>query len=255
MPANSGNDSALNLDQFGNPAGDGLGLECDKPGTILIYCASRSWAKQIFPEDTPAWVALRANEFKLEFAQGNFPREKLEEVDQLWLFSSQKHDARRVSAQDYAAIVEFAQRRKGLYLLADNDGFTHESNELVGRMFGSYVRGDYKGQKLLAVSRPNVTPELQSRYGAEYEVPDHVLLKDISFLYEGISISHIGPSSDLETAITASDGQALVAVATKSHMSVVIDCGFTRYMRDHRDKAAGSTRFAQNVASYLMGRR
>jgi hypothetical protein len=253
----SGSDAPIyGLDRYGNPTGEGLGLAPDKlQGTILAYCASSDWAKQIFHKDAPVWAALRAKGFKLEFAQGRFPRDRLEEVDQLWLFSSQKRDASRVREADYAAIVAFVERGKGLYLLSDNDDFTYESNELVGRMFGSYVRSNYEGKKVLAVTRPTVTAAMRSRYRADYTVADHALLRDINFLYEGITVSHVGPHRYLATAVAASDGQTLVAVPADGKKNVVIDCGLTRYLRDHRDKAVGAPRFAQNVAAYLMGKR
>lgn len=249
-----GNDAAVKLDRHGNPVGEDLGLAAEQPGSILIYCA-KDWAKQIFHDDTPTWAALRKAGFELEFVQGKFPRDKLKEVDQLWLFSSQERDARRVKDDDYTAIVEFVERGGGLYLLSDNDGFTHESNELVGRMFGSYVRGNYKGQHVIAVRREALTSEMRSRYGAEHEGANHALLKGINFLYEGFSISHIGRCSLLETVVAASDGKPLVAVPAESKLKVVVDCGYTRYMRDKREQAAGSTRFAQNIAAYLTGDR
>ena len=90
---------------------------------------------------------------------------------------------------------------------------------------------------------------------ATHEVDDHPLLKGINFIYEGATISHIQPCKELETVLTASDGQILAAVPTARRQNVVVDCGFTRYFRDYVTKTAGTVRYGTNVAAYLMGKR
>jgi hypothetical protein len=58
----------------------------------------------------------------------------------------------------------------------------------------------------------------------------------------------------------ASDNQPLIGVSKVAGQRVVIDCGYTRYtFGPHPDaqfvnKTAGTIRFAENLAAYLMGK-
>jgi hypothetical protein len=166
----------------------------------------------------------------------------------------------RLTEEDYDAIEAFAKSGKGLCLLADNDPFTYEANELAKRLFGASVQGNYQGTRIAYVKNGQLTPELIKKYGGDYEVDPHPLLTGVNFVYEGITISKPSASDKLDVALKASDGNPVVAVSKAPGLRVVIDCGFTRYCHGPSDRVsfirmtAGTTRLAQNIAAYLAGK-
>jgi hypothetical protein len=158
------------------------------------------------------------------------------------------------------AVEKFIKVGKGVCLLADNDPYTNEAGELATRLYGAGVTGNYPGQKIAYVRQRELPPEVISRFRGAYAVDDHPLLRDVNFVYEGITISHVDPSDKLEVAMKASDGQPLLVVSKVPGERVVIDCGFTRYCHGTTDetsfiqKTAGTVRLAQNIAAYLAGK-
>lgn len=192
-----------------------------------------------------------------------FPKGKLEDIIELDIGDTGLtiSPAFRLSESDYKAIVAFAKAGKGLCLLSDNDPFTYESNELARRLFpGVRVQGNYQGEKIAYVRRPQLTDEQIKKYRGDYEVPDHPLLTGVNFVYEGITISHPSASNKLDVALRASDGEPVIAVSKEPGLRVIIDCGFTRYCHGPNDDVsfilmtAGTPRLAQNMAAYLAGK-
>jgi hypothetical protein len=161
---------------------------------------------------------------------------------------------------DYRAIVEFAKAGKGLCLLADNDPFTVEANELAGRLFSVRVSGNYQGEKIAYVRNGRLTPEQIKMFRGDYEVADHPILTGVNFVYEGITISNVSASSKLDVALKASDGKPVIVVSKDAGLRIIIDCGFTRYCHGPNDDVsfilltAGTTRLAQNMAAFLAGK-
>ena len=161
---------------------------------------------------------------------------------------------------DYAAIAAFAKAGGGLCLLADNDPFTFEANELARRLFDVRIQGNYQGEKIAYVKNGQLTPAQVEKYKGDYEVDPHALLTGVNFVYEGITISNVSPSDELEVALRASNGKAVIAVSKVPGVRVIIDCGFTRYVHGPNDdvsfitKTAGTTRLAENMAAYLAGK-
>jgi hypothetical protein len=160
----------------------------------------------------------------------------------------------------FKAIEEFAKSGKGLCLLADDEPFTSEADELARRLFGARVRGNYIGDKVATVRGRGLTAAEIRKFGGQFEVDDHALLTGVNFLFEGITISNVSKSDKLEVAMKASDGQALLAVSKVPGQRVVIDCGFSRYLHGPTErtsyihKTPGPVRLAQNIAAYLAGK-
>lgn len=160
----------------------------------------------------------------------------------------------------YKAIEEFVKAGKGVCLLADDEPFTVEADELARRLFGARVRGNYLADKVAHVRGRGLTPAEIRKFGGQYEVDAHPLLTGVNFLFEGITVSNISKSDKLEVALKASDGQALIAVTKVPGQRVVIDCGFTRYCHGPTErtsyilKTAGTIRLGQNIAAYLAGK-
>jgi hypothetical protein len=159
----------------------------------------------------------------------------------------------------YKAIEEFVKAGKGLCLLADDEPFTAEADELARRLFGARVGGNYMADRVATVRGRGFTPAELRKFGAQFEVDDHALLTGVNFLFEGITVSHVTQSDKLEPALKGSDGKTLLAVSKVAGQRVVIDCGFTRYCHGPTErtsyifKTAGTVRLAQNIAAFLAG--
>lgn len=160
----------------------------------------------------------------------------------------------------YKAIEAFVKTGKGVCLLADDEPFTKEADELARRLFGARVSGNYIADKVATVRGRGLAPDVVRKFGGQFEIDDHPLLTGVNFLFEGITVSNVSKSEKLDVALRASDGQALVAVSNVQGQRVVIDCGFTRYCHgpqpqvSYIQKTAGSVRLGQNIAAYLAGK-
>ncbi len=160
----------------------------------------------------------------------------------------------------FRAIENFVKAGKGLCLLADDEPFTFEANELARRLFGANVGGNYLADKVAHVGGHGLTPADIRKFAGQFQVDHHPLLTGVNFLFEGITVSNVGESDKLEMALKASDGKTLIAVSKVPGQRVVIDCGFTRYCHGPEPrvsyilKTAGSVRLGQNIAAYLAGK-
>ena len=160
----------------------------------------------------------------------------------------------------FRAIEAFVTAGKGLCLLADDEPFTAEADELARRLFGARVGGNYRADRTAFVGGRGLTPAEVRTFGGQFEAADHALLAGVNFLFEGITVSHVTKSDTLAAALAASDGKTLLAVSTVPGRRVVIDCGFTRYCHgptertSYISKTAGTVRLGQNVAAYLAGK-
>ena len=166
----------------------------------------------------------------------------------------------QLDANAYKAIEDFVKAGKGLCLLADDEPFTAEADELTRRLFGARVGGNYHADKVATVRGRGLTPAELKRFGAQFEVDDHPILTGVNFLFEGITVSNVSKSDKLETALTASDGKTLIAASKVPGQRVVIDCGFTRYCHgptprtSYIIKTPGTVRLGQNIAAFLAGK-
>jgi hypothetical protein len=160
----------------------------------------------------------------------------------------------------YTAIEGFVKAGKGLCLLADDEPFTLEANTLARRLFGAGVGGNSLADRTATVRGRGLGPAEVRKFGGQYEVDHHPLLTGVNFLFEGITVSHVGGSEKLATALPASDGKTLIAISKVPGQRVVIDCGFTRYCHgptgrtSYIQKTAGTVRLAENIAAFLAGK-
>lgn len=265
------------LDKFGNPEGENLGLVGKKEfegATLLAWSVGPEVNENIFTADNPLWAALREKGFKVRLESGPFRTAWLTETDQFWLFSTQVSGMNDIAEE---AVVGFVQSGKGLYLIADNEPYLVDADRLARRLYQTRVSGNFVGRNLIAVRGRGVTgsdfrasqrqknnsqSSMTDRLGvierATHYAEEHPLLTDVNFIFEGSTISHLDPCLGLQTVLKASDGQILAAVATDPMQRVVVDCGFTRYMYSSQYKfvveTAGTIRYAENIAAYLMGK-
>jgi hypothetical protein len=281
----SAQDLRANFDKFGNVVGEqfGLGRLNEFQGKrILVWSPEPEVQQNIFVDHNPLWAAIKKKGFAIEFATGQFDPARLANADQLWVFAGQSQGMDEAGIQ---AVVRFVDSGKGLYAAADNEPYLMDANALAQRLFRAQVTGYYDGGKTVAVRRggmeqggrktsgksprtsapeesvaaeiPNVpgrAARINALNNANHFVADHALLTDIDFIYEGITISHVTPSNQLQTVLTASDGQILAAVAADGKRRVVLDGGWTRYYVEYVTQTAGTIRYAENIAAYLAGK-
>lgn len=159
-----------------------------------------------------------------------------------------------------AAIEKFIMTGKGVCLLAANEPYVNEANELANHLYGVNVSGNYSGQRIAYIRQRELSADVVHKFKSAYEIDEHPLLTGVNFIYEGMAVSNVGASDKLEVVMRASDGQPLLAVSKVPGQRVVIDCGFTRYGHGANDetsfilKTAGTVRLAQNIAAYLAGK-
>jgi len=285
-PAGSGSDEVVSnllnqprLNKFGNPEGKGYGLA--EPGEfqgarLLVWSPEIEVQQNIFTIDNPLWAALKAEGFLVRQEQGQFQPEWLKDTDQLWIFAGRTAG---LTAEGESAVVSFVDAGNGLYLLADNEPYLADARQLVRRLFDTTIAGDFAGANLIAVRGHGVTRDDYRLAGspegsgakaeetqallavinrATHYAEEHPLLTDVNFIYEGMTISHIEPTPRLQTVLKASDGQILAAVSRNPRQRVVVDCGWTRYYYSAGSRfvteTAGTLRYAENIAAYLMGK-
>jgi hypothetical protein len=269
------------LDKFGNPVGArGLAADGAFRGKQLLLWGGDSGPEPILAPTNPLLEMLKRKGFTVQIQRQTFDPAWLRNIDQLWLFSG---PSSRLTPDDVRAIETFVKEGKGLYLVADNAPYTAEANAVGNQLFGVSVEGDFHGTKTIAVrqemdrdassgdkrrtndSPPKKTSKSDIRdqlpgLGATIQnsqvshfVQEHALLTGINFIYEGITISHLTPNNQLETVLVASDGQILASVAKDKRRRVIMDCGYTRYFPEYINETAGTLRYAENVAAFLMG--
>lgn len=269
------------LDKFSNPVGaQGLAADGAFRGKQLLLWGGDSGPEPIFVPSNPLLAMLKRKGFEVQIQQREFDPARLRQVDQLWLFCG---PASRLTPDDVRVIEAFVKEGKGLYLVADNAPYTAEANLIGNQLFGVSVEGDYEGTKTIAVRQkldrdasergnrkagsnppqktskadivdklPGLGATIQNSQVSHF-VQDHALLTGINFIYEGITISHLTPNDQLETVLVASDGQILASVAKDKRRRVIMDCGYTRYFPEYINETAGTLRYAENVAAFLMG--
>jgi hypothetical protein len=202
------------------------------------------------------------------------PREHLpalEKYDQVWVVSGCGQS--NFDDSDAAKLKAYAARGKGVYVLADNAPCTHEAN-VVGRALHQIsLEGDYPGEQMIHVVAPGMVEKMVAEaqksgdlgklaelrragyLNGKLYAEDHELLSGIERIYEGVTICHLSDSPQLEVILRASDNQSLVAVSKKPGENLLYDCGFTRTYYRWEEHADTATRWYQNVAAYLAGKR
>lgn len=269
------------LDKFGNPVGaHGLAADGAFRGKRLLVVGHEPVLNSVFAPPNQLLALLERKGFEVQIQRQQFDPAWLRQTDQIWLFCG---PSSLLTPDDVRAIEAFVKEGKGLYLIADNAPYTAEANAIGRQLFGVSVEGDYYGTKTIAVRQEmdrddsggdkrksgGSTPKKSSKTDIRDKLPglgatiqnsqvshfvqDHALLTGINFIYEGITISHLTPNNQLETVLVASDGQILAGVAKDKRLRVVMDCGFTRYYTNYITETAGTLRYAENVAAFLMG--
>lgn len=253
-----GNAPLADVDSGGNPLGDQFGLAQDGefPGRrILMWSQDPDVWKYLFLDDNPLFKTLAAKGFRVHRVVEDFTPQMLQGVDQLWIFSNTKSS---LEADDLDAIRRFADDGGGLYLLSDNEPHTAEANALCELLFQTRLAGDYFGQRVVEIRHDPVAESSPERKADETSggdsqdtaAPLHPVLTGLNFVFEGDTISHLEPAEGLVPILYSSQGELLLAAAAGHERRILVDGGWTRYIRRYAN-SAGTMRLAENAAAYL----
>ena len=72
-----------------------------------------------------------------------------------------------LSEADLVAIEAFVKKGNGLYIIADNDPYYAEANQLTERLFKARLAGNYDGQQTIAVRGKGLTRQDYARQGGK----------------------------------------------------------------------------------------
>jgi hypothetical protein len=197
---------------------------------------------------------------------------ELEKYDQLWMVSSCSQDS-VFDQSDVERIQAFVKAGRGFYNLMDNVPCIREGAMVAKVMHGLEVTGDYLGDKPVKVVRPGEVKRMVDEamkqgdmetlakirragyLNGQLYAEDHELLSGIKEIYEGVTLCHFSESADVEVILRASDNQPLVGISRRGRENVVHDCGYTRLANRWAEFEEVSSRWYQNVAAYLQGKR
>lgn len=196
----------------------------------------------------------------------------LEKYDQLWMVSD-CYNSSQFDQKDVDKILAFVKSGKGFYNLMDNVPCIREGALVARALHGLEISGDYYGDKPVKVVRPGEVKRMVDEamkkddmealakirragyLNGQLYAEDHELLSGIQQIYEGITLCHFSESPDIEVILRASDNQPLVGISRRGKENVVYDCGYTRLANRWSEFETVSSRWYQNVAAYLQGKR
>ena len=214
---------------------------------------------------------LRKMGFTVDIAQNPRSLPALEPYEQLWIISGGGGSS--FGEGDTRALRKFLERGKGVYVLADNTPYTTEMNVVSQALHRFSVAGDYMGMKMVTVmSRQQIQAMIAEAtqredfeklaeyrragyFNGTFYAEDHELLTGIERIYEGGTICHPDTTQGMKVVLSSSNNLPLVFLPTNTSQRMIYDCGWTRLYHDWDTHAESSTRWYQNVAAYLMGKR
>ena len=255
-------------DSIGNLAGeqhDWVKKQEFRGKRILLACGyidRESGNGEPFPK---VCNVLRRIGFKVDAQQFEGALPPLDDYDQCWIVSGSgvsrfAFGGTGGDSETTKSIRRFLKRGKGVYVLADNAPWLYQANEISTALHSATIQGNYAGEQLIHVAQGQ-----QGFTGAGKKITgmkdgilwaaDHELLSGLNAIYEGVTISHLSESPKLHVVLRASNNLPLVSVSRDSKELVVYDCGFTRMFSKWEENIVSSSRWYQNVAAYLMGKK
>jgi len=156
---------------------------------------------------------------------------------QLWIVSSRD---RCLSSDCCKLIYDYFNKGNGLYVWSDNDPYFADSNVLLKKMFDSEMSGNYYASQVLSIQSGEKQPGI---------IRNHPITTGIQNFYEGITISNVKLTQDLNPLVYSSDGKIVTAFYDRDGKRALIDGGFTRLYCNW--DSAGTDRFVVNCAAWL----
>ena len=165
-------------------------------------------------------------------------KEMLKTAGQLWVISMQHL---HLSSAHLQIIKEYFEAGHGLYVWGDNDPLNDDANYIIQDMFNSRLSGNYQAEKILGI---------QEGIGAPGIIANHLISTGIISFYEGVTISKVQMSQDLQPLVYSSDRNIVTAYYERDGKRALIDGGFTRLWDGYLEKA-GTERYLVNAAAWL----
>jgi len=165
-------------------------------------------------------------------------KEELQNSSQFWLISTMNQI---LNSQYLEVITDFFNQGGGLFLWGDNAPFFADANYVSEHLFKTtmYDTGTW-GDNVVSLQKANKGPGIK---------PNHPLTTGIEFLYEGITISTVKETKDVQPLMYGSASNLVTAYYDKDGKRAIMDSGFTRLF--NKWDTAGTARFVKNCAAWL----
>ena len=228
-------------DRFGNPQGSQYDLAKDGAFNgykiVVIYLCDEGNMTMPCPALEKKGFSVKvfgpseANDINL------LSRELNSDKCQLWIVS---HRSCYLSRDCCNIIYDHFNKGRGLYVWSDNSPYFADSNVLLGKLFCTGMSGDYWGDQVLTIQSGEMQPGI---------IKNHPITTGLQNFYEGITISNVKLTQDLNPLVYSSDGKIVTAYYDKAGKRALIDGGFTRLF--YKWDSAGTDRFVVNCAAWL----
>lgn len=238
-------------DHYGNPAGSQYDLAQDNSfqgyKVIVIFLEEEKHANFKQPAAALQRKGFETILFKVPPSPGELQKILSAPRTQLWIIS----DCRRKLTVSHVDVIEkYFNSGHGIYIWGDNDPYYVDANQILERLFGTYLFGDKCGDKVLGIQQGQGEPGL---------IPNHPITTGIMNFYEGITISEIKlgfkqswffqKEIPLKPLMYGSERQVVTAYYDQDQKRALVDGGFTRlYVKWD---TAGTDRFIVNSAAWL----
>ena len=228
-------------DEYGNARGNQYDLAVDgafEGQTVLVL---HLYTQEGFDFSLPE-AALREKGFGV-YRYINGPpepeefRQALSNACQFWLISSER---RTLNEDHLAAIVDFFNSGRGVYIWGDNEPYYADANYVAQALFGVTMSGNLMGDTVVT---------LQTEPGMAGLLPSHLITTGLEFLYEGITIATIADNDQFEPLLYGSANNLVAAVYDHDGRRAILDGGFTRLYINW--DTAGTARYVKNAGAWL----
>lgn len=228
-------------DQFGNAKGSQYDLAKDgsydgfKVAILCLYTG-----ENILQGIRDPIRAMQKKGFTVEVKTKVTPQELkqfLSDACQLWVISDR---VSHLNNAHLAVIREFYEAGHGLYIFGDNDPFYVDANFISKGLFGTTMRGNTLGDKVIGV---------QARNGATGIIREHPISTGIVNVYEGVTIATIRTTAQVKPLMISSAREVVTGIVDENGRRALIDGGFTRLFV--KWNTAGTDRLIVNAAAWL----
>ena len=240
-------------DAFGNALGaeNDLGVDGAFEGLNVMVI-------QLYPFDMKnPLAAMKQKGFEVSLHTTVMPAEQLRAelrtTNQLWLIST---NSNKLGADHVAAIKEFFDAGRGVYIFGDNDPYYADANAVsLACVGGAEQRGNVHGCHTVKLQSAGAAPIGSGPMGDRpWTGPpgfaEHLMFTGMEALYEGETVSTIQKCDELKPLMYGSAGNLMCAVYDKGGKRMVIDTGFTRLFCKWDD--AGTARYIINSCVWLV---
>ncbi len=234
------NIKGVQTDAFGNPLGNEFDLAKDGAFKGYSIAVLHLYTGEGFDFSKPL-AALKEKGFDVvRWADAAPPvddfRKDLRKCCQLWVISNREL---LLSDEHLAEIGRYFDAGHGVYVWGDNEPYYVDANAVGRRILDATMDGNVPGDKV-------VSP--QQRAGGPGFTP-HLVMTGLNYLYEGVTIATVRPSSEMKPLVYGSASNLVTACYDSNGKRAIFDGGFTRLFCNW--DTAGTGRYVKNAAAWL----